>query len=83
MRYLLIAYPREYRQERGDEILSTLRDRGHARPTVRIAANLLRHGLRARLSAVLAITIAAYPRMIWSWSWRERRGQDREQGATG
>jgi hypothetical protein len=44
MRWLLLAYPRDYRR---DELLDTLAETGW--PARRVAANLIRHGLRARL----------------------------------
>ena len=47
-RWLLLFYPRDYRRDRGSEILETVCDLG-TRPGPRIAANLARHGLRARL----------------------------------
>ncbi|WP_432838959.1 hypothetical protein [Dactylosporangium sp. CA-092794] len=51
-RRLMLTYPRAYRRARGDELLATLLEAAppeRARPTVREAADLLRHGLRARL----------------------------------
>ncbi|RKR92147.1 hypothetical protein BDK92_6581 [Micromonospora pisi] len=51
-RRLLLAYPSDYRRERGEELLDTLlatAPPGRRRPAVREAANLLRHGLRCRL----------------------------------
>ncbi|MBB5867288.1 hypothetical protein F4553_000667 [Allocatelliglobosispora scoriae] len=48
-RWLLLLYPRDYRRERGAEILDTVRDLASTRAGVRVAANLARHGLRTRL----------------------------------
>ncbi|MEU4163351.1 hypothetical protein [Actinoplanes sp. NPDC026670] len=48
-RWLLLAYPRDYRRERGAEILETVRDMAPARRGPRLALNLIGHGLRARL----------------------------------
>jgi hypothetical protein len=48
-RWLLLSYPRDYRRKRGAEILETVRDITPTRRVVRVAANLVRHGLRARL----------------------------------
>ncbi|GAB3151531.1 hypothetical protein GCM10027290_40970 [Micromonospora sonneratiae] len=51
-RRLLFSYPRDYRRERGEEIIGTLLELappGRTRPTVPEAANLIRHGMRARL----------------------------------
>jgi hypothetical protein len=47
-----LCYPRDYRRERGQEIVDTFLDlapSGRAWPTRRQAANLVRHGLRCRL----------------------------------
>jgi hypothetical protein len=61
-RLLLRAYPPGRRRE---ELLDTLLDAGRGRPTFREAANLFRHGMRARLGrpassgvVVLAVLIA-------------------------
>ncbi|BCJ76580.1 hypothetical protein CS0771_61240 [Catellatospora sp. IY07-71] len=51
-RRLLLGYPRAYRRERGEELLATLLEAappGRTRPAAREAANLIGHGLRARL----------------------------------
>lgn len=48
-RWLLLSYPRAYRRARGAEILQTLQDVAPRRHGLRIGANLVRHGLRARL----------------------------------
>jgi hypothetical protein len=63
-RRLLVAYPREYRQARGDELLETLlaaTPPGRRNPTVRAATSLLRHGLRAQLGrpGSRAVVVAA------------------------
>jgi len=50
-RRLLLAYPADYRQDRGEEILSTLlaaAPSGRHRPTIAEAFNLLYHGIRTR-----------------------------------
>jgi hypothetical protein len=49
MKWLLRAYPADYRRERGWEIAQTFLDAGCSRPTVREAINLVCHGMRARL----------------------------------
>ncbi len=51
-RRLLLCYPRSYRRARGEELLATLLEAvppTRTRPTAREAANLIVHGLRARL----------------------------------
>jgi hypothetical protein len=48
-RWLLLSYPRDYRRERGAEILETVRDIAPARHGLSVAVNLVHHGLRARL----------------------------------
>jgi hypothetical protein len=48
-RWLLLSYPRGYRRERGAEILETLQAIAPQRRGLRVGANLVRHGLRARL----------------------------------
>jgi hypothetical protein len=48
-RWLLRAYPADYRRERGLEIVQTFLDAGRSRPSLREAINLVRHGMRARL----------------------------------
>ncbi|MGY0232165.1 hypothetical protein [Longispora urticae] len=51
-RLLLLAYPRDFRRQHGDELLDTLLEAapaGRRRPTGRETANLLRHGLRRHL----------------------------------
>jgi hypothetical protein len=72
-RLLLLAYPRDYRRDRGEEIVDTLLEMappGQRRPTPRQAANLVRNGLRCQLgrprsrgiviAAALAAVFAAY-----------------------
>ncbi|WP_405109116.1 hypothetical protein OG559_27835 [Micromonospora sp. NBC_01405] len=59
-RRLLFCYPRAHRR---DELLATLIEAtppGRTRPTVREAANLIRHGLRARLGRPASRTVAAW-----------------------
>jgi hypothetical protein len=51
-RLLLLCYPREYRRQRGREIVDTLLElapSGQTRPTIRQAFNLFRNGMRCRL----------------------------------
>jgi hypothetical protein len=68
-RRLLLAYPRWHRRERGAELLTTLLDDaapGRRRPTFAEAADLIRAGLRARVTPprgfgrVLALVVAVY-----------------------
>jgi hypothetical protein len=62
-RRLLLAYPRDYRRDRGEEIVGTLLSvapAGRAWPTWAEAANLLRHGLRARLGRPASRSVAAW-----------------------
>lgn len=62
-RRLLLAYPRAYRAERGDEIIDTLlaaTDSAATRPTLRESRALLLGGLLARLSGG-----PRSPRQIW------------------
>jgi hypothetical protein len=62
-RRLLLGYPRAYRRARGDELVATLIEAappGRTRPTAREAANLLRHGLRARLGRSASRTVVAW-----------------------
>jgi hypothetical protein len=59
-RRLLWCYPREHRR---DELLLTLLEAappGRTRPTFREAANLLRHGLRARLGRPASRSVAVW-----------------------
>ncbi|MEV0424995.1 hypothetical protein [Micromonospora sp. NPDC050495] len=62
-RRLLLAYPRPYRRERGEELLGLLLDTnppGRTRPTVAAALNLLRNGLRCRLGRPASRTVVAW-----------------------
>lgn len=59
-RWLLLAYPRDYRRARGAEILETVRDVGSAHRCSRVAANLVRHGLRARLGRPASRSVVAW-----------------------
>ncbi|MEV5633379.1 hypothetical protein [Micromonospora tulbaghiae] len=59
-RWLLLAYPRDYRRARGPEILETVRDVGAAHRRTRMAANLVRHGLRARLGRPASRTVVVW-----------------------
>ncbi|GAA5193487.1 hypothetical protein GCM10023322_55620 [Rugosimonospora acidiphila] len=62
-RRLLFAYPGAYRRLRGEELLGALLDAapsGRTWPTVREAANLIRHGLRARLGRPASRTVVAW-----------------------
>ncbi|MGC4896717.1 hypothetical protein [Micromonospora sp. DT31] len=59
-RWLLLAYPRDYRRARGAEILETVRDVGAAHRRTRVAANLVRHGLRARLGRPASRSVVAW-----------------------
>lgn len=59
-RRLLCCYPRAHRR---DELLATLLEAappGRTRPTVREAADLIRHGLRARLGRPASRTVTAW-----------------------
>ncbi|WNM41839.1 hypothetical protein RMN56_11070 [Micromonospora halotolerans] len=62
-RRLLLAYPRAYRRERGEEILGLLLDgapAGRTRPTRREAADLVRAGLRCRLGRPASRTVGVW-----------------------
>ena len=59
----LLAYPRAYRRERAEEIMATVVESGRSGP--RVVANLVRHGLRARLGRPASRTVVF-------WSWRPR-----------
>ncbi|NES25988.1 hypothetical protein GCE86_26160 [Micromonospora terminaliae] len=62
-RRLLLAYPRAYRRERGEEILGLLLDgapAGRTRPTLREAADLVRAGLRCRLGRPASSTVGVW-----------------------
>ncbi|GAA4466034.1 hypothetical protein [Phytohabitans houttuyneae] len=60
---LLFTYPRAYRRSRGEEMVGLLMDAappGRTRPTLREAANLVRHGLRARLGRPASRTVVVW-----------------------
>ncbi|MEV0809271.1 hypothetical protein [Micromonospora sp. NPDC050200] len=62
-RRLLRCYPRAYRQERGDEMLSLLLDTappGQTRPRLREAVDLIRNGMRCRLGRPASSTVVAW-----------------------
>ncbi|MEU3457777.1 hypothetical protein ABZ671_29930 [Micromonospora sp. NPDC006766] len=59
-RWLLLAYPRDYRRERSAEILDTLQDIAPQRRGLRVGANLVRHGLRARLGRPASRSVVAW-----------------------
>ncbi|WP_431878917.1 hypothetical protein [Micromonospora marina] len=87
-RWLLLAYPRDYRRARGAEILDTVRDVGSAHRRARVAANLVRHGLRARLgraasrsvvvwAAVFAVVCGLFAASFGTWlAWLGSRPLD-------
>jgi hypothetical protein len=70
-RRLLWCYPRDYRHQRGQEIVGTLLDlapAGRAWPTARQAANLVRHGLRCRLGRPASRSVviwAVLTSLVW------------------
>ncbi|MFY1616334.1 hypothetical protein [Micromonospora sp. WMMD736] len=59
-RWLLLSYPRDYRRKRGAEILETVRDTAVTHRGTRVAANLVRHGLRARLGRPASRTVVLW-----------------------
>lgn len=62
-RRLLLCYPRDYRRERGAELVATLLEAappGRVRPSLREAANLIGHGVRARLGRPASRTVVAW-----------------------
>ncbi|SBT50032.1 hypothetical protein [Micromonospora auratinigra] len=62
-RRLLLAYPRAYRRERGEELLGLLLDTtppGRTRPTVTGAVDLVRAGLRCRLGRPASRTVGVW-----------------------
>ncbi|GAA2334625.1 hypothetical protein [Dactylosporangium salmoneum] len=64
-RLLLLAYPSEYRERRGDELLGTVLDDASPEqrwPSGREAASIVAQGLRARLGAARCRT----PGAVWS-----------------
>jgi hypothetical protein len=84
-RRLLLAYPRSYRRERGDEVIGTLLDAARPeqlRPTRREIGNLIGNGLRRRFmpapgalphvaAALVALVFAAVGVASGTWlGWR-------------
>src|SRR5262245_15691002 len=61
-RALLRFYPRDYRRQRGREVIDTFLEAGRARPSVREALNLACHGMRARLGRPASRGV-----VIWAW----------------
>ncbi|MEV4386120.1 hypothetical protein AB0J68_10360 [Micromonospora sp. NPDC049580] len=59
-RWLLLSYPRDYRRKRGAEILETVHDTASTSRGARVAANLVRHGLRARLGRPASRTVVLW-----------------------
>lgn len=59
-RWLLLSYPRDYRRERGAEILETVHDIAPTSRGSRVAVNLVRHGLRARLGRPASRTVVVW-----------------------
>ncbi|MFG3604015.1 hypothetical protein [Micromonospora chersina] len=62
-RRLLLAYPRAYRRERGEELLGLLLDAapaGRTRPTLGEAVDLIRGGLRCRLGRPGSSTVGVW-----------------------
>jgi hypothetical protein len=59
-RWLLLAYPRDYRRARGAEILETVADIAPTRRRLRVAVNLIGHGLRARLGRPASRGVVAW-----------------------
>jgi hypothetical protein len=60
---LMLCYPRGYRRTRGEEIVATFLDLAPAdrtRPTLREAADLVRHGLRCRLGRPASRTVVVW-----------------------
>src|SRR3954470_14891364 len=83
----LLAYPRDYRRERGPEILATLLDTAdpdRSRPAAREAAVLVRHGLGRRVAEFgrRAFVVAAVAAVLGGLSgialgsWLAWRGVD-------
>lgn len=55
-RRLLLAYPAEWREERGEEMLAVLLEWApdhQTRPTIADALNVVANGLRTRLASVI------------------------------
>ncbi|WP_432838663.1 hypothetical protein [Dactylosporangium sp. CA-092794] len=63
-RWLLLFYPHEYRRERAAELLEIVRDVRTARHPVRVAANLVGHGLRARLGWPASRTVVVMASVV-------------------
>ncbi|MFI7427628.1 hypothetical protein ACIBPB_11635 [Micromonospora sp. NPDC049836] len=59
-RWLLLSYPPDYRHKRGAEILETVHDIAPTSRGPRMAANLVRHGLRARLGRPASRTVVVW-----------------------
>ncbi|WP_433309239.1 hypothetical protein ACQP0U_20075 [Micromonospora sp. CA-269861] len=59
-RWLLLSYPRDYRRKRGAEILETVHDIAPTSRGARVAADLVRHGLRARLGRPASRTVVVW-----------------------
>jgi hypothetical protein len=59
-RWLLLSYPRDHRRERGAEILETARDVAAGGRGPAVAANLVCHGLRARLGRSASRSVVAW-----------------------
>jgi hypothetical protein len=93
-RLLLLAYPRDYRRHRGEEIVDTLLEMapaGQHRPTLRQAANLVSTGLRCQLgrprsngivvAAALAAIFAAFlGASAAAWlGWQPARDRDQPE----
>jgi hypothetical protein len=90
-RWLLLSYPRDYRRERGAEILETLRDIAPQRRGLRVGLNLVRHGLRARLgrpasrsvvvwASVFAVACGLFAASFGTWlAWLGSRPLDHHE----
>ncbi|MEV0153836.1 hypothetical protein AB0H57_08865 [Micromonospora sp. NPDC050686] len=59
-RWLLLSYPRDYRRKRAAEILETVHDIAPTGRGPRVAADLVRHGLRARLGRPASRTVVVW-----------------------
>ncbi|MCI4061189.1 hypothetical protein MRQ36_00815 [Micromonospora sp. R77] len=96
-RWLLLSYPRDYRRERGAEILETVQDVAPTSRRARVAANLVRHGLRARLgrpasrsvvvwASIFAVVCGLFAASFATWlTWVDSRPLDHDElaGAVG
>lgn len=90
-RWLLLSYPRDYRRERGGEILETVREIGSTRRGLPVAADLVRHGLRARLgrpssrsvviwASVFAMACGLFAASLGTWqAWLGSRPLDHNE----